>query len=276
MRNRLRRSQREAIRSRYAQHPVYLAFRNPATELCGETRFRLSAEELFLWCMAELDELKRAPKAYAQRARVFVSDLRNDLRDIAGEDVPDADVAKVACEIGYVLTMLLTAHGSTAYARIVLDLTVQIPAEETTRLHRAFMPELWRRDDEEGLHKYMQEYMDGDECLSDEIENMLSAQKETEASVAPVVSLPKSSLRIAEGKQTSVLVVLDTMYKAGWFAKADGSRVTNRDKTLNEILQFAFNQEGSANISQLLSSPNNRYGKAPSEYVKELLQYVKK
>lgn len=276
MRNRLRRSQKEAIRNKYAQHPVYLSLRNPATEWCGKTQFRLSAEELFLWCMVELDELKRSPKTYAQRARVFVSDLRNDLCDIAEEDVPDADISKVANEVSYVFTMLLTAHGGMAYSRIVLDLTMQIPTEETTLLHGAFMPELWRTEGEERLHKYMQEYMDGDECLSDEIENMLHEREETGTTDKEIVPMPRSSLRISVGKQTSVLVALDAMYKAGWFVKSDGSKATNRDKTLNEILQLAFNQEESANIRQLLSSPNNRYGKAPSEYIKELLQNVKK
>mgnify|MGYP007069964332 CR=1 FL=1 len=275
MRNRLRRSEREAIRNRCAQHPVYLALRNPATELCGETRFRLSAEELFLWCMAELDELKHSPKAYGQRARVLVSDMRNDLRDIADEDVPDADIAKVACEVAFVLTMLLTAHGSMAYARVILDLTMQIPAEETTRLHGVFMPELWRTEGEDGLHEYVQEYMHGDECLSGEVEAMLSAQRETEVPAAPVASLPQSSLRIADGKQTSVLVVLDAMYKAGWFAKSDGSKATNRDKTLNEILQRAFNQEGNANISQLLNAAKKRNYKEPEEYLEELKKAIK-
>lgn len=275
MRNRLRRSEKEAIRSKYAHHPVYLALRNPATLLCDETRFRLSAEELFLWCMAEMDELKRMPTEYTQRARVLVSDLRNDLRDMSEDGVTDGDIVKAASEVAFVLTILLAAHGSMAYARIISELTMQISTEETNILHRTFMPELWRTDGENYLHEYMQEYMDSDECLSGDIGKILIAVEDREVANTPVVSLAKSSLCIPTGKMTSVLVVLNAMFKAGWFAKSDGSKVTNRDNTLNEILQLAFNRKGNENISQLLNAAKNRNCKEFEDYFKELKDAVK-
>ena len=50
-----------------------------------------------------------------------------------------------------------------------------------------------------------------------------------------------SSLRIAQGKQTSMIVILEAMYKAGWIEKANGEKVTNRDDVIKEILKRAFN-----------------------------------
>lgn len=83
-----------------------------------------------------------------------------------------------------------------------------------------------------------------------------------------------SSLKIAKDKRTSIVMVLNAMYKANWIVGKDGERLSNRDKALNEILQNAFGVEGDANISQLLSAPKMRGGKQGTEYIEELRNYA--
>lgn len=69
-----------------------------------------------------------------------------------------------------------------------------------------------------------------------------------------------SSVRIADKKKTSVLVVLNAMYKAGWFEAEDGGELRNRDAALNEILRNAFGVDRPTAISQTINPSNNIKG----------------
>lgn len=69
-------------------------------------------------------------------------------------------------------------------------------------------------------------------------------------------SVECSHIRIAERKKTSVLVVLNAMYKAGWFVDEKGEELKNRDNALNEILRYAFN-DSCKGIAQLLTPSEN-------------------
>lgn len=65
-----------------------------------------------------------------------------------------------------------------------------------------------------------------------------------------------SPLRIAKGKMTSMLVMLNAAYRAGWLTGADGQPLPNRDQTLREILQRAFYTD-CTHIAQLINPSNN-------------------
>ena len=69
--------------------------------------------------------------------------------------------------------------------------------------------------------------------------------------------LPAPIIKIAHRKQTALLVALDVMYNAGWFAAVDEGKRLDRNSTLQYILRRAFGIE-SANVQQLLSTPKTR------------------
>jgi hypothetical protein len=72
----------------------------------------------------------------------------------------------------------------------------------------------------------------------------------------PTINEPLT-IRLARGKVTSVLVVLEAMYKAGWLVDANTNPLTNRDEALNQIMRTAFGKKNT-NVSQLLGSLKNR------------------
>lgn len=79
---------------------------------------------------------------------------------------------------------------------------------------------------------------------------------------------------IAEGKQTSVLVVLETMYKAKWILKANGNEYTSRDEMIGDVTRLLFNQEEIKGIKQKINSAKKRTFDGQRKYFDELLRYV--
>jgi len=67
-------------------------------------------------------------------------------------------------------------------------------------------------------------------------------------------------VRIAPRMKTSVLVVLNAMFKAGWFVAEDGGELKNRDIALNDILRHAFAIDKNTAISQTINPSNNING----------------
>ena len=107
------------------------------------------------------------------------------------------------------------------------------------------------------------EYLDGNVFLSEKIaetiEEMEKAtrdrQQEGQESNGP--SLPKSDLKIAKGKLSRVLTVLDTMIQSGWIVNEKDDRPRNRERALNQILQTAFGEERDRDINSTMY-PSNR------------------
>ena len=99
-------------------------------------------------------------------------------------------------------------------------------------------------------------YMKGSDAYSKDIDEMLDGISGGVESQSHT-SVECSHIRIAERKKTSVLVVLNAMYKAGWFVDENGGELKNRDNALNEILRFAFN-DSCKDIAQLISPKNTK------------------
>lgn len=84
--------------------------------------------------------------------------------------------------------------------------------------------------------------------------------------VSPFIVSPK--------KQTSILVVLETMYKAKWIRKADGSKYRSRDEMINDVMRVLFNQEEAKDIKQKLSYAKNRTLDGRKKYFDDLMKYI--
>lgn len=132
-----------------------------------------------------------------------------------------------------------------------------------------------RTVDEEELARMMGEYMASDRMYSQDINDLLDSQENavSESSSEGLSSgFPQEAtatagfVRIAPRKKTSVLVVLNAMYKAGWFVDADGGELTNRDAVLNDILNHAFGIDKATAISQTINPSNNINGNAKMNF----------
>ena len=100
----------------------------------------------------------------------------------------------------------------------------------------------------------MYDYLQGERLISEEIDSLLESMDGDSGMENP--SVAPSSIRIAPRKKTSVLTVLNAMYKAGWFTDVDGKPLKNRDEALNDILRNAFGTDKDTAISQTLNPSN--------------------
>lgn len=125
----------------------------------------------------------------------------------------------------------------------------------------------WRYWHENDLQDYIQPQT-GDEDTNSKTHKLKNSK-------AQETGLPKSPFTIASGKQTSVLVVLDAMYRAGWIKRADGSDYGSRDEMVRHLMSILYNKE-SANIKQLLNAAANRTYEGKKKYFDELLSYIAK
>ena len=131
---------------------------------------------------------------------------------------------------------------------------------------------------QEEFNRAVSDYMESEEdWLSDEIEDELENLSKSMPLSIIHRQLPeepqqtKSSYSIASKKQTSVIIIMEAMYKAGWIEKTDGSKVTNRDKMIGELLERAFgiSNVGITQILQAAKDPSkNKSG--VEKYFKEL------
>ena len=263
MRNRLRRSAREAVRNEYGENVIFLAMMNPCEHFSTKMpKFRMYAEECFLEVLAVLDDIKEDEKNAPFNLEHRWDKIYNDFRDLAGEETEQKELELATSVVIYCVVLLLTFTEKPLYNTLIIRLMGQLDEHGAciAELNDTFMPNIYRMDIEK-LKVSILDYMRSDVFLSDEIEEMV--ENVEDISQAPSTSEKKtggsetSNLRIAPGKETSMLVVLDTMYKAGWFVDNKNNPVTNKKKTIDQILQYAFNKTN-ANVNQLLNAAYKR------------------
>lgn len=279
MRNRLRRSAKEAIKNKYGDDAIYLALKNPCEHFCCQmARFRLSAEEAFTECLAVLDDIKEDESMASFNTEYLCDNIYNNFRDLSEEGTDENELRLAVNVVIFCVCMCLMTVKKPLFNTLVMRLMEQMEEYGAcyTKLESKFMPNVHRLG-EDKLRVAVEKYMDSDVFLSDEIERMVEEiEKDTEkSSHTPLPAKMTSNVKIAKGKETAVLVVLGCMYKAGWFVDRNGKPVTNKEKTIKQIMQYAFNKKN-ANVSQLLSSTRERKLSDNRDYFNELLEQLPK
>ena len=177
MKNRLRRREREAIRSKYALNELlYKAMGKGAREL--EKRmghFRFSTEELFMEVMARLDDVKECPQDASEALDDWWNTLYCDFRDLDTAESPDEEIRLATSEVVYVTLLLLGMCRGRYYQELPTILMTQLTVHHPgifDELQQLFLPELWRIG-EERVHARMNTYMDSEEWISDEMAVLL-------------------------------------------------------------------------------------------------------
>lgn len=180
----------------------------------------------------------------------------------------------VGCIMQGAAELLLHAGREHLSEVAALERQIQIHAPLSVKpLDQAYRSSL-RSMDEDELARTMGEYMAAeDRMYSEDINVFLDELDEAAASEISVVASEGSSaedskdaavsvgsVRIAPRMKTSVLVVLNAMYKAGWFVDANGGALTSRDIALNDILRHAFGIDKNTAISQTINPSNNING----------------
>lgn len=276
--------QRKAVEDRFGDDLLYRALKDTSLGIIRQTMkdFCLAPSEFFSLKFYAIDTLRRIDDFRLRE--VFCShDLWYELQTylLDNQEVEyAADVDACCAAICWMSAELLKLAGTPSSATDCLELQDSANRAELLRGFD-FCTEfnlIFERADKNQLVKYMKDYLSGDVFYSDEIYKMLSAlpSDASSASLAfapigfaspfasssePVVSdsssLQVSNIRIAKRKKSAVLVVFNAMFKAGFFVDENGKPLTNRDEALNKLMHFAFCEEPTKGICQLLNPSNN-------------------
>lgn len=259
MKHLFRREEREAVEDKFCEEPIYEAMRVPCQAMMNEAQtFALHPSELFYHVMFTIDDIRSRKLTAARRYcdKAIWDDILSDIRDKA-EDCDQEEVNHVVGMILYGTAMVLIWSGKPTYTSVIGVLMKQVEAhipDYTDKMNKKFndgfsIPEVG------ALRQSIADYLDSERQISVEMDELMDAIPLASAKT-PSISEPVS-IGLARGKETSVLVVLEAMYKAGWLVDAKKKPLTNRDETLKQIMKNAFGKENT-NVSQLLVSLKNR------------------
>lgn len=254
-------------------NPIFSMLQNPSKSIEREmSALRLSPEEVFLEAM---DQVDYALEDYVKANIDFMGlhdQLFCDIRDLCPQELDENEVELAASEIIFVVSLLLTMTDRHTYRKMAMTLVGQINQDIYNQLREMFEPYIIRMG-EDKIKKYLKDYLESDNFLSDEI-------KECIGNLPRIVKLPsstpssterKSHIRIAARKKTSVVIVLNAMYKAGWFVDEEGEKLRNRDDALNEILMNAFGVDRQTAVSQTINPSANTDSRKQEKVISDLL-----
>lgn len=224
----------------------------------AERQSRLHPAELFYQCFFILDTLKS--KSPTKQVAYCDERVWDDILFYLNDNDIVLSLADQQLTIGCIMQgaaeLLLRAGKEHLSVVAALKRQIQRHAPQTvTALDSAYRSAL-RSTDEQQLVSMMTVYMKEERMMAEEINTLLDdlqqSQPAPSESAAEMAAGSVSSVRIAPKKKTSVLVVLNAMYKAKWFVDEDGNELKNRDAALNDILRHAFDVEKPTKISQTI------------------------
>ena len=259
MKHLFRREEREAVEDKFCEEPIYEAMRVPCQAMMNEAQtFALHPSELFYHVMFTIDDIRSRKLTAAQRYcdKAIWDDILSDIRDKA-EECDQEEVNHVVGMILYGTAMVLIWSGKPTYTSVIGVLMKQVEAhvpDYTDKMNKKFN-DGFSIPDVGALRQSIADYLDSERQISAEMDELMDAIPLVPAKT-PTISEPVS-IGLARGKETSVLVVLEAMYKAGWLVDAQKKPLTNRDETLKQIMKNAFGKENT-NVGQLLGSLKNR------------------
>lgn len=244
MKNRLRRKEREAVKSKYAQGELlYKAMGKGAREL--EKRmghFRFSVEELFMEVMSVVDNVKESPSDAHELLDDWWNTLYCDFRDLDTAESPDEEIRLATSEVVYVAMLLLNMCQGIAYTRISVTLMGQLGEshpEAFDELQKLFMPELWRIG-EEKIRARINAYMEGEEWISDDITDMLEGLPREENTVLPVEIKTASIKGGSELTNRQLIILFESLLDVSL-----SSQFTNIKALARLIAKVSGHSEGS-------------------------------
>ena len=277
----LRREEKNHLRSQLLENNlIFKAFQAPVREyeIKHTKGYHMSPEEVFWSIVIKLDYIKEHQEDAIQDIRSLWNDVYMDYHDLSSDD-NDETVSLFASLTVFALQVCLLRIDVPLYRQMALNLASQLALHnQPTKDMEASVLNNIAHIGEDKFTGAITDYMASeDEWLSDEIEDELENLSKSMPLSIIHRQLPeepqqtKSSYSIASKKQTSVIIIMEAMYKAGWIEKTDGSKVTNRDKMIGELLERAFgiSNVGITQILQAAKDPSkNKSG--VEKYFKEL------
>lgn len=276
MKNRLRKSEREAVRNRYAQAELlYKVMGKGAREVEKQmVHFRFAVEELFVEVMAIIDAVKEDAESASGLCESYWNTLYCDLRDLDTANSSDEELRMATSEVVYLAMQLLAMCQGRRHISISANLMEQLAGchpEAFDKLSKRFMPEVWRLG-EDKVKARIQAYMeDEEEWISDEITEMLESLPDDERVMSDELQATGVQPKILKGDSQLTNRQLVILFEClmGVTLNAQSTNIKALSRLLSKISGHA---EGS--IRALINNGVNYDSKQTMDDVKKLAELL--
>lgn len=273
-----------AVEDKFCDDLLFEALSTPCKAIKNEARtFALQPGELYYNVLFNIDDMKTKGILEYQRYcnKALWDDMLSDFLDKA-DDVDREEVERSVGIVMFATATVLIRSGLPKYTSIASVLI------RRTEEHLPDFCDILQRKFESGfsiidkvaIQKSIADYLESERNISAEIEQTwdeLVYSSTPSAQHDDIDEYDVPQLKIASGKKTSMIIVLEAMYKAGWIVDANGRALTNRDEAINYIMDKVFGEPVN-NIAQLVNAAKDptRNKDGIEKYFNELISASKK
>ena len=248
MQYRLKKEEKDKIKSKYKSHPLYLLLNDSCKQFEREMpKLRFSPEEVFVLVVACLEEIASDPEEARSYCERLWDEVYCGIRD-ESDDVPVAELELATCVVLTSIYVCLELIEVSHYQTLMMEVGMQmhdnylLSWQET---QNRFITS-WYKRGVASVKEWLSEFMQSDEFLTDCFERLFRGEDEE------VEMIEVSSYRIAENHKTNFAKIISAMYDLHMFEDETGKVASNKQKLMNALGGFLGIDY--KNLSQLLNS----------------------
>lgn len=277
MKNWFERDVRQSVEDRFSQLAPYKLMRSVALQTMQQScNFALHPADLFYHAMVTIDLLRsRDSKTRSQYCGFELwDDLYFEFLEV--DDTQD-DINRATALVMITVANFIYSSGNPQMVSPAGILTCQVERHVTgigDQLELLFKTSLNRYEEE--VRTFMQQYLPSGRMISEEVELLIDETKASAASGVVKTIAEDSGIRLAEGKETALMVTLTAMYNDGWFVDANGKKISSRDTAISQIMKHAFGQEPKDIRQKLQNAKAPRHYGGMKSYLEDLISHLPK
>lgn len=221
----LNQEEKERVRDRFGEHIFFRLVNQSCKKYERELKvFRLSPEDIFVEVMNLLDDMKARPENNADLCDTIWDDLYCAFRE-RSKDIPETELTKAVAVVISMVTYCLVLLNMTLYngvvGRLNLLLTEQYKGYLDIELSiDAFATKIGKN----ALCNWLNEYMQGNDYLSEEVEDCIEMEEAT-----LIYENGKVYLNPKRGTKIDLIRVVNVLYELGFFTDAQGNSISKKE-----------------------------------------------
>lgn len=207
----LQRNEKDALRKRFRNNVLFKALKAPCEEIEASAQgFKLSVEEVFYECIIALDDICEYPSEAVFSYQDFWNDRYNDYKELNTYQSDDG-VADAASEVVLCVALCLNASNTPLHNTLTLSFMRQLSEHCAKQFlfREKFMANIYRLG-EDKFKAGINEYLKGQDFISDEIEELLDSIPHVE------INEPKDNTKGEKLTLRQLLILLDVFLNVGF------------------------------------------------------------
>lgn len=212
MQYRLQKNEKSAVRKQYGNHIVFKTIKAPCQEYEASAKgFGLSVEEVFYDCICALDDIREKPSEALFDFQGYWNDKYNEYRELAGTNVDDMGIRLASTIVVLCVVVCLNVRHDRLFNALILSLIRQLSENDPSydSVQEKIMANIYRLG-EEKFKSSVVDYLESDDFISDEIEELLESVPQEQTAER------EEGGKVKKLSNNQLLIFLDTFLDVGF------------------------------------------------------------